>query len=179
MVGTSSQRISLTDSPSSRSSFFLIGFYTLSLVCFSLIVKFGILHSINPPSKTLRGMFVLSSFVAGVAGGGFAIFFWKATKYFIGAWGGLAFGLWLQCFRDGGLVRPIGIRWLMFIGTRFRFPCQGVISRLVSSLFRHRFRNVYNTQDPLSSSSCGNGHRRCQCTNFGGGLLFHRGAQRG
>jgi hypothetical protein len=99
----------------SRSSFFLIGFYTLSLVCFSLIVKFGILRSVNPPSSTLRGMFVLSSFVAGVAGGGFAIFFWQATKYLIGAWGGLAFGLWVQCFRDGGLIRPVGIRWLLFI----------------------------------------------------------------
>ena len=179
MVGTSSQRISLTDSPTSRSSFFLIGFYTLSLVCFSLIVKFGILHSVNAPGKTLRGMFVLSSFVAGVAGGGFAIFFWQATKYFIGAWGGLAFGLWVQCFRDGGLIRPVGVRWVMFIGMRFRFLCQGVISRPVDSLFRNRFRNVYNTQDSLPSSSCGNSHRRCQCSHFGGGLFFHRGAQRG
>ncbi|KAI0283377.1 hypothetical protein BGY98DRAFT_1087853 [Russula aff. rugulosa BPL654] len=97
------------------SSFFLIGFYTLSLVCFCLIVKFGILRSINPPSSTVRGMFVLSSFVAGIAGGGFAVFFWQATKYLIGAWGGLAFGLWVQCFRDGGLIRPVGIRWLLFI----------------------------------------------------------------
>ncbi|KAI9445092.1 hypothetical protein H4582DRAFT_2108841 [Lactarius indigo] len=95
--------------------FFLIGFYTLSLICFALIVKFGILRSVNPPSTTLRGMFVLSSFVAGIAGGGFSIFFWKTTKYFIGAWGGFAFGLWIQCFRDGGLIRPLGIRWLMFI----------------------------------------------------------------
>ncbi|KAI0257446.1 hypothetical protein BJV78DRAFT_1272441 [Lactifluus subvellereus] len=97
------------------SSFFLIGFYTLALVCFTLIVKFGILRSVNPPSTTVRGMFVLSSFVAGVAGGGIAIFFWKTTKYFIGAWGGFAFGLWIQCFRDGGLLRPIGMRWVMFI----------------------------------------------------------------
>ncbi|KAH9064112.1 hypothetical protein EDB87DRAFT_1373867 [Lactarius vividus] len=97
------------------TSFFLIGFYTLSLICFALIVKFGILHSVNPPSTTLRGMFVLSSFVAGIAGGGISIFFWKTTKYFIGAWGGFAFGLWIQCFRDGGLIRPLGVRWLMFI----------------------------------------------------------------
>ncbi|KAI0274746.1 hypothetical protein BC834DRAFT_839815 [Gloeopeniophorella convolvens] len=98
------------------TSFFLIGFYTLALICFALIVKFGILHAVNPPSRTLRGMFVLSSFVAGTAGGGITVFFWKATKYFIGAWGGLAFAWWIQCFRDGGLIRPIGIRWLMFIG---------------------------------------------------------------
>ncbi|KAI0067798.1 hypothetical protein BV25DRAFT_1794373 [Artomyces pyxidatus] len=98
------------------TSFFLIGFYTLSLVCFVLIVKFGILPAVNPPTHTLRGMFVLSSVVAGVAGGGVAIFFWKATKYLIGAWGGFAFALWIQCFRDGGLIRPIGIRWILYIG---------------------------------------------------------------
>lgn len=146
MVGASPEQISLTHSSSSRSSFFLIGFYTLSLVCFSLIIKFGILHSINPPSKTLRGMFVLSSFVAGIAGGGFAIFFWKTTKYFIGAWGGLAFGLWVQCFRDGGLIRPIGIRWLLYIGMRFHLPCRR-LSDALCSLCRDRFRIVYNTQD--------------------------------
>ncbi|KAH8102526.1 hypothetical protein BXZ70DRAFT_1063314 [Cristinia sonorae] len=98
------------------SSFFLIGFYTLSLVCLVLILKFGVLPSVNPPSTTVRGLFVLACTVAGVAGGGIAIFFWKAAKYFIGAWGGLAFGWWIQCFRDGGLIHPVGLRWLMYIG---------------------------------------------------------------
>lgn len=100
-----------------RTSFFLIGFYTLSLVCFVLILKFGVLQAVNPPTKTLRGLFVLACSVAGIAGGGVTIFFWKATRYFIGAWGGLAFGLWIQCFSDGGLIHPIGFRWIMYIGT--------------------------------------------------------------
>ncbi|KAI0348391.1 hypothetical protein BDW22DRAFT_1320508 [Trametopsis cervina] len=98
------------------TSFFLIGFYTLSLVCLSLILKFGVLQAVNPPSKTLRGLFVLACTVAGVVGGGITIFFWQATKYFIGAWGGLAFGLWIQCFRDGGLIHPVGLRWIMYLG---------------------------------------------------------------
>lgn len=98
------------------SSFFLIGFYTLSLVCFVLILKYGILQAVNPPDATLRGLFVLSCGVAGVAGGGVAIFFWKAAKYFIGAWGGFAFALWIQCFRDGGLITSIAPRWIMYIG---------------------------------------------------------------
>ncbi|KAI0331977.1 hypothetical protein GY45DRAFT_1321531 [Cubamyces sp. BRFM 1775] len=97
------------------SSFFLIGFYTLSLVCFVLILRFGVIYAINPPSKTLRGLFVLSCGVAGVAGGGIAIFFWKASRYFIGAWGGFVLALWIQCFRNGGLIEPIGYRWLMYI----------------------------------------------------------------
>ncbi|KAI0652145.1 hypothetical protein C8Q79DRAFT_1019314 [Trametes meyenii] len=98
------------------SSFFIIGFYTLALTCFVLILRFGVLNAINPPNKTLRGLFVLSCGVAGVAGGGIAIFFWKAAKYFIGAWGGFAFALWIQCFHNGGLIGPIGFRWIMYIG---------------------------------------------------------------
>ncbi|KAJ3816051.1 hypothetical protein F5876DRAFT_71536 [Lentinula aff. lateritia] len=98
------------------TSFFLIGFYTLSLVCFVLILKFGILPAVNPPSKTLRGMFVLACSVAGIAGGACAIFFWKAARYGIGAWGGFALALWIQCFRDGGVIRSEGLRWIMYIG---------------------------------------------------------------
>ncbi|KAI0320363.1 hypothetical protein OF83DRAFT_1053207 [Amylostereum chailletii] len=98
------------------TSFFLIGFYSLSLVCIVLILKFGVLDAVHPPSSTLRGMFVLASAVAGIAGGGVSIFFWKVTKYFIGAWGGFALGLWIQCFRDGGLVHSIGLRWILFLG---------------------------------------------------------------
>ncbi|KAA1468283.1 hypothetical protein DENSPDRAFT_387938 [Dentipellis sp. KUC8613] len=97
------------------TSFFLIGFYTLSLVCFVLITQYGILPAVNPPSKTLRGMFVLACFVAGVAGGGVTIFFWKVSKYFIGAWGGFALALWIECFRNGGLIHTIGFRWIMYI----------------------------------------------------------------
>ncbi|TDL28718.1 hypothetical protein BD410DRAFT_760259 [Rickenella mellea] len=98
------------------SSFFLIGFYTLALTCLALILKFGVLSAVNPPNQTLRGLFVLACGVAGVAGGGVAIFFWQQAKYFIGAWGGFAIGLWVQCLRNGGLIRPIGLRWIMYIG---------------------------------------------------------------
>ncbi|PVG04871.1 hypothetical protein CPB86DRAFT_778177 [Serendipita vermifera] len=98
------------------SSFFIIGFYTLAVVCVVLILRFGVLQAINPPSETIRGLFVLSCAVAGVIGGGIAIFFWKGTKYFIGAWGGFAVGLFIQCLHDGGLIKPIGFRWILFIG---------------------------------------------------------------
>ncbi|KDQ63511.1 hypothetical protein JAAARDRAFT_53717 [Jaapia argillacea MUCL 33604] len=97
------------------TSFFLIGFYTLALVCFVLILQFGILKAIHPPTATIRGMFLIAAVVAGIAGGGITIFFWKATKYFLGAWGGFALGLFIQCFRNGGLIGPIGFRWIMYI----------------------------------------------------------------
>jgi hypothetical protein len=98
-----------------RTSFFLIGFYSLSLVCVVLILKFGVLTAVNPPNKTLRGMFVLASAVAGVAGGAVAIFFWKAARYCIGAWGGFALALWIQCFHNGGVIKAIGFRWILYI----------------------------------------------------------------
>lgn len=61
-------------------------------------------------------MFVLSCGVAGVAGGGVAIFFWKGARYFIGAWGGFALALWIQCFQNGGLIKPVGYRWILYLG---------------------------------------------------------------
>ncbi|PCH33856.1 hypothetical protein WOLCODRAFT_112667 [Wolfiporia cocos MD-104 SS10] len=97
------------------TSFFLIGVYTFALVCFVLIVKFGILQAVNPPDKTVRGLFVLACGVAGIAGGGIAIFFWQATRYFVGAWGGFVVAMWVQCFRAGGLISPIGFRWILYI----------------------------------------------------------------
>ncbi|KAG8936521.1 hypothetical protein FRC02_001487 [Tulasnella sp. 418] len=97
------------------TSFFLIGFYTLSLICFVLITRFGILQAVNPPSKAVRGLFLLACAVAGVAGGGISIFFWQHSKYFIGAWGGLAFSWWIQCLHNGGVIKPVGFRWLFFI----------------------------------------------------------------
>lgn len=91
-----------------------------------LILKFGVLDSDspNPPSATLRGLYVLAAGVAGIVGGGVAIFFWQVTKYLIGAWGGLALGFYIQCFHNGGLIKPVGLRWLMFIGESTCFsPC--------------------------------------------------------
>ena len=81
-----------------------------------LILKFGVLDQVNPPSKTLRGLFVLSCAVAGGAGGAITIFFWKLSRYLIGGWGGFALALFIQCFRDGGLIRAIAFRWILFIG---------------------------------------------------------------
>ncbi|KAG6862408.1 hypothetical protein C0995_011848 [Termitomyces sp. Mi166 len=118
------------------TSFFLIGFYTMSLVCFVLILKFGILAAVNPPSKTLRGMFVLSSAIAGFAGGAIAIFFWKATRYAIGAWAGFALALWIQCFHNGGLIKAVGLRCavigfiLCTIPKASRHPSSGAITYL-------------------------------------------------
>ncbi|KAH7104570.1 hypothetical protein BKA62DRAFT_692663 [Auriculariales sp. MPI-PUGE-AT-0066] len=97
------------------SSFFIVGFYTLSLTTLVLILKFGVVDAVNPPSKMLRGLFVLSCAVAGFIGGGVAVLVWKLARYAVGGWGGFALALWIQCFRAGGLIGPIGFRWLFYI----------------------------------------------------------------
>ncbi len=110
---------------SNRSTYFVCGFYTLALVCAALIIRFGVLEAVNPPSETLRGLFVLSCVVAGVIGGGVAIFFWQQTKYFIGSWGGFAVGLFIQALHDGGLIDPLGWRWALYMGTSRSFGVCG------------------------------------------------------
>lgn len=85
-------------------------------MCFVLILKFGVLPAVNPPSKTVRGMFVLASAVAGIAGGGISIFFWKAARYGIGGWGGFSLALFINCLNAGGVVKPIGYRWILYMG---------------------------------------------------------------
>ena len=136
-----------------RSSFFIVGFYTLAIVCMALIIRFGVLDAVDPPSETLKGLFVLSCVVAGIIGGGFAIFFWKGTKYFIGAWGGFAFGLFIQCLHDNGLIEPLGFRYFLYIGTCL-IHVQTSAGRLnYARLCCPWIRALYAPATPLSGSS--------------------------
>lgn len=73
------------------------------------------LQEVNPPSVKLEGLFFLACVVAGIAGGGIAIFFWKGARYFVGCWGGFALALYIQCMHDGGVIKPLGFRWLFYI----------------------------------------------------------------
>lgn len=133
-----------------RTSFFLIGFYTLSLVCAVLILKFGVLPAINPPNQTLVGMFVLSATVAGVAGGAIAIFFWKAAIYGIGAWGGFALALWIQSFHDGGVIKSTSLRWILYISINFLLLYNSS-PHSTNRLFRRWFHTLHNSKGNLTS----------------------------
>ena len=161
-----------------RSSFFLTGFYTLALVCLSLILKFGVLVAIHPPNQTLRGLFVLACGVAGIAGGGVTIFFWQQAKYFIGAWGGFSIGLWVQCFSNGGLIRPIGFRWILYIGAcSVSLIKDWVVPGLLTSYLRvrsRRLRTLYNSQIALPRFNHWHGHHRCFGIYTWRGLLHNR-----
>lgn len=134
-----------------RTSFFLIGFYTLALVCAVLILKFGVLPAINPPNQTLVGMFVLSATIAGVAGGAIAIFFWKAAIYGIGAWGGFAVALWIQSFHDGGVIKSTSIRWVLYISITFLFLYNSSPHSSTNRLCRRWFHIVHNSKGNFTS----------------------------
>ena len=86
-------------------------------------MHFGVENVIDPPTETMRGLFLLSSVVAGFIGGTLAVFFYNQAKYFVGAWGGFLIGMWVQCFHEGGLIQPIGFRWILYIGEFFRYLC--------------------------------------------------------
>ncbi|KAG8842641.1 hypothetical protein FRB96_004944 [Tulasnella sp. 330] len=70
---------------------------------------------INPPAVKLQALFFLACVVAGVGGGGVSIFWWKGARYFVGCWGGFALGLYIQCFHNGGVIHPIGLRYLLYV----------------------------------------------------------------
>lgn len=97
------------------SSIFLVGFYTFALTCIVLIIRFGVLEGVKPPTVKLEGLFLFASAIAGIIGGAIFIFFWKGTRYLVGAWGGFVFALWIEAFRAGGVIRPIGFRWFLYI----------------------------------------------------------------
>lgn len=157
-----------------------MGFYTLSLVCLALILKFGVLVAVHPPQEKLRGLFVLACGVAGFAGGGVSIFFWQQTKYFIGAWGGFSIGLWVQCFRSGGLIGPIGFRWVMYSGICPCPICSDVFLIYGSCSMRYSWLcTMYHPQAALSYYDFGNRIHRCLCFHAWRRLLHHSRSQRG
>ncbi len=126
-------RYSLT--PLFRSSFFLIGFYTASLTTLILILRFGVLQGVKPPTTKLEGIFLLVSAIAGFLGGvGFA-FFWTITRYILGGWGGFAFALWIQSFHSNGLIQPMLGRWGLYISAAVMAFCLCTIPKIQLPIF--------------------------------------------
>jgi len=101
-------------------------------------------------------MFVLASTIAGIAGGAVAIFFWKGARYAIGAWGGFAFALWIQCFQSGGLIKSIGFRWILYIGPFLSsFPSSSFfLSFSFHRLWSCWFRSFHDPKGVSSFQTC-------------------------
>ncbi|KAJ1030439.1 hypothetical protein NDA16_001348 [Ustilago loliicola] len=112
------------------SSYFLAGFFALALICISIILKVGVEPAVNPPSKAIRGLFLVAAMVAGAVGGIISIVFWRGAGLFACGLGGFFFGLFLQAVRPGGLVRPVGLRYILYIGLYAVFFTVSCIERV-------------------------------------------------
>ena len=126
-----------------RSSFFLVGLYIGSMVVSLLILHFGVEGSVNDPtsavrlclgpgptsayeltldSTQMRGLFLFASLAGGLIMGAACVFWWKFASHLTPAFAGFAFGLYIQSVRNDGLIRPVGLRYVLFIGE----SCDGV-----------------------------------------------------
>ncbi|KAJ1030834.1 hypothetical protein NDA18_002064 [Ustilago nuda] len=114
------------------SSYFLAGFFALALICISIILKVGVEPAVNPPSKGIRGLFLVAAIVAGAVGGIISIVFWRGAGLFACGLGGFFFGLFLQAVRPGGLIRSVGLRYILYIGLYAVFFTVSCIERLHS-----------------------------------------------
>ncbi|PWZ02875.1 hypothetical protein BCV70DRAFT_7645 [Testicularia cyperi] len=111
------------------SSYFLAGFFSLALICISIILKVGVVPAINPPSRGIRGLFLVASVIAGVIGGALSILFWRGAGLMASGLGGFFFGLFLQAVRSGGLIHPVGLRYILYIGLYAVFFAVSCIER--------------------------------------------------
>lgn len=65
----------------------------------------------NPPSTTLRGLYLLACIISSFFGAAIGVFFFTFAKHWVSAAGGFAFGWFLLATRHGGLVSSTLGRW--------------------------------------------------------------------
>ncbi|KAL8283605.1 hypothetical protein RQP46_005400 [Phenoliferia psychrophenolica] len=97
------------------SSFFLVGLYIGAMIVSLLILRFGVEPSVNDPTSATRGLFLFASLAGGLIMGAASVFWWKAAQHVAPAFAGFAFGLFIQSVRSDGLIRPVGLRYILFI----------------------------------------------------------------
>ena len=81
-----------------------------------MILRFGVEPSFqppspSPPSRTLRGLYLLACIISAFIGAGLGIFLFNLARYFVAAAGGFAFGWFLLETRSGGLIQSVVGRW--------------------------------------------------------------------
>ncbi|KAK6908218.1 hypothetical protein I203_102219 [Kwoniella mangroviensis CBS 8507] len=90
--------------------------YALMLFTLVMVLRFGVEPNIqppspNPPSTTLRGLYLLACIIASFFGGAAGIFLYPFAKYWVSAIGGFTFGWFLLATRQGGLITSVLGRW--------------------------------------------------------------------
>ncbi|KAK0532081.1 hypothetical protein OC835_003456 [Tilletia horrida] len=112
------------------SSFFVCGFYVLAISTLCAILSLGVEKGVNPPSTTVRGLFLLACLIAGIVGGILFILFYTWAAFAVCGLGGFAFALWLQALKSNGLIEPLGVRWILLAGMTSLFFAAACIPRM-------------------------------------------------
>ncbi|WWC88694.1 uncharacterized protein L201_003607 [Kwoniella dendrophila CBS 6074] len=95
--------------------------YALMLFTLVMILRFGVQPNLqppspNPPSTTLRGLYLLACIITAFFGGALGIFLYAFAKYWVSAIGGFTFGWFLLATRQGGLITSVLGRWSLLGG---------------------------------------------------------------
>lgn len=99
-----------------RTSLFLLYFFAGAFVAAVIAIHFGVAVPENPPSATMRGIFVLVAVVAGALAGSVAVLMARWTRYGMGFIAGFAIGWWILSFRDNGLIDVSWGRLVLLLG---------------------------------------------------------------
>jgi hypothetical protein len=70
-------------------------------------------HSIQ-----VRGLYLLACTAAGIVGGGIGVVFYQTTKLATGGFGCFLFGLFIQALHNNGVIKPVGLRYILYICER-------------------------------------------------------------
>ncbi|WVW84646.1 hypothetical protein I302_106680 [Kwoniella bestiolae CBS 10118] len=90
--------------------------YAMMLFTLVMVLRFGVEPNLqppspNPPSTTLRGLYLLACIISAFFGGAAGIFLYTFAKYWVSAIGGFTFGWFLLATRQGGLITSVLGRW--------------------------------------------------------------------
>lgn len=84
----------------------------------------------NPPSQTLRGLYLLACIVATFIGAGIGVFLFNIAKYSVSAAGGFTFGWFLLEVQAGGLITSVLGRWGLLGGLTVASTLASIVPKM-------------------------------------------------
>ncbi len=95
---------------------FIAGSYATAIIVICVILKVGVIPAVFDPSAAIRGVYLVAAVLGGAVVGIVCMIFYSFATFLTAGLGGFAFGLFLQATRDGGLIRPVGLRFILYFG---------------------------------------------------------------
>jgi hypothetical protein len=80
---------------------------------FCLLNELAIHHAFTQ----VKGLYLLACSAAGLVGGTVGVVFYQTTKLTAGGFGGFLLGLFVQALHNNGVIKPVGMRYIMYICT--------------------------------------------------------------